>query len=237
MSSDAPVFERGRLPDDWTKAVLPIDKPKGWTSFDVVRRLRGLLQVRKVGHAGTLDPAATGLLICLVGRATKRMESFMHMPKAYEAVMRLGESTPSHDAETPVSERASWEHLARHDLERVREQFIGPIEQVPPMYSAVKVKGERLYKKARRGEVVDRKPSVVTIHDLTLGDWQGPDVTFSVRCSKGTYIRALARDMGQSLGVGAHLVALRRTAIGPYNVAQAWSMDGLKGAVSSARVP
>lgn len=220
--------------------MLLIDKPGGWTSFDVIRKLRGLLshaageRVRKIGHAGTLDPMATGLLICLIGRATKQMEAFMGLPKRYEGTLRLGEVTPSYDAETDVTERRAWQHLTREDLEAARQEFLGLITQHPPMYSAVKVGGERLYKKARRGEQVERPPRQVRIDAFDLTEWNGPDVSFDVECSKGTYIRSLAHDLGQQLGVGAHLVALRRTAIGPYRVDAAWTIDQLETAINAA---
>ena len=227
------VFGSNELPDDFSAAVLLIDKPIGWSSFGVVKRVRRLVQGRKVGHAGTLDPAASGLLICLVGRATKSMESFMHMTKSYQGVLRLGETTPSLDAETPVIERRPWEHLTPENLDKASKQFVGTIQQKPPMYSAVKVAGERLYKKARRGEWVERKLNTVEVYSFELTNIHGPDVAFSVRCSKGTYIRSLAHDFGQTLGVGAHLVALRRTAIGNYSVENAWTIDALTESLTS----
>lgn len=227
MTSDI-VFGYPDCPATWEQAVLLMDKPKGWSSFDVIRKLRRLLPVRKIGHAGTLDPMATGLLICLVGRATKQMEHFMGMEKVYEGVLRLGEVTPSYDAETEVVERREAGHVTDEDLERVRPGFVGSIEQRPPMYSAVRVEGERLYRKARRGEDVERPPRQVEIYDLAWTGRQGTDVSFRVRCSKGTYVRSIAHDVGQALGVGAHLVALRRTAIGPYTVAHAWTVEALQ---------
>lgn len=210
-----------------------MDKPRGWSSFDVIRRLRPLLQTRKIGHAGTLDPMATGLLICLVGRATKMMEAFMGLDKVYVGTLRLGETTPSYDAETDVAERRDAAGITEADLEAVRPAFVGDIIQQAPMYSAVKVGGERLYKKARRGEEVPRPPRHVRIDELVWTGREGPDVSFRVRCSKGTYIRSLAHDVGQALGVGAHLVALRRTAIGPYSVEAAWTPEQLAAAMSA----
>ena len=236
MTPTVPVLGRTALPTDLSDTVLLVDKPKGCSSFGIVKQLRRLFAARKIGHAGTLDPAATGLLVCLIGRrATRRMESFMQLPKTYEGTLRLGEVTPSYDAETPVSQRSGWEHLSLGDLEQAREKFIGAIKQQPPMYSAVKVKGERLYRKARRGEVVSRKFNTVRVYDFALTGWKGQDVSFTVRCSKGTYIRALAHDMGQALKVGAHLVALRRTAIGAYHVRDAWTMDALMRALEARR--
>ncbi len=229
------VYGLGALPDDWERAVLLVDKPPGWTSFDVIRRLRRLLGVRKIGHAGTLDPMATGLLICLVGRATKLMESFMGMPKEYTGVLRLGEVTPSYDADTGVTERRPWAHLTDADLDAARRALEGEIEQRPPLYSAVKVGGERLYKKARRGETMETPPRRVRIDAFELSGREGADVSFVVRCSKGTYVRSLAHDFGAALGTGAHLVALRRTAIGPYRVEQAWTLDALGAALGAGR--
>ncbi len=207
---------------------LLVDKPKGLTSFGVVRRLRRALGVRKIGHAGTLDPMATGLLVVLVGRAATRLQdAFMGLPKVYTGTLRLGETTASYDAETPVEQRCPADHVTEADLEAVRTRFLGPIEQRPPVYSAVKVGGERLYRKARRGEDVAVKARTVTIDRLEWTGRRGDDVDFLVHCSKGTYIRSLAHDVGQALGVGAHLTALRREAIGPYRVAEAFALDAL----------
>lgn len=231
---DDVVYPAPTLPDSFERVVLPIDKPQWRTSFDVVRIVRRMTG-QKVGHAGTLDPMATGLLIILVGRATKLMEAFMGLPKTYEGTLRLGAVTPSYDAETEVTERREWSHLTDTDLEAARAPFLGTITQRPPMYSAVKVKGERLYKKARRGETVERPPRQVRIDAFEVTGREGADVSFRVECSKGTYIRSLAHDFGQELGVGAHLVALRRTAIGPYRVDDAWTLDALEAAVSRGR--
>ena len=224
-------YPRPTLPDGFEQAVLPIDKPIGWTSFDVVRKLRGVLDVRKVGHAGTLDPMATGLLIVLVGRATKLMRRFMELPKTYAGTMRLGETTPTYDAESDVAERRDISHLSDSDIERARQKFVGDIKQQAPAFSAVKVEGERLYKKARRGEDVEPPIRDVEIHSFELTSRSGPDVSFLVRCSKGTYVRSLAHDFGQELKVGAHLVALRRIAIGEFSVEDAWTIEQLTGAL------
>ena len=232
-ASGVEVWEKGRVPADFSAAVLLMDKPKGWSSFDVIRKLRGLTRMRKIGHAGTLDPMATGLLICLTGRATKQMESFMMMPKVYEGTMRLGESTPSYDAETPVTNRAEWSRVTDNALEGARQRFLGDIRQVPPMYSAIRMGGERLYKKARRGETVERPAAAVRIDRFELTGRNGQDVSFEVACTKGTYIRSLAHDMGQALGVGAHLTALRRTAIGRYEVARAWDIPAIEAALGA----
>lgn len=227
------IFGASELPASFEEgAALLVDKPRGRTSFDIVEVVRKGTGVRKVGHAGTLDPMATGLLILLVGRpATRLQEAFMHRSKAYVGTMRLGETTPSLDTETEVVERSDVSQITMQDLEEIRPRFCGTIEQVPPMYSAIKVDGERLYKKARRGETVDRPPRTVQIDEFELLKWDAPDLEFRVRCSKGTYIRSLARDVGEVLKVGGHLSALRRTAIGPYTADTAWSLDTLQDAL------
>lgn len=232
ISLEEVVVPPPSLPDSLDQAMLPVDKPKGWTSFDVIRRLRRVLGIRKIGHAGTLDPMATGLLIVLVGRATKLMNRFMNLDKVYEGVLRLGEVTPSYDAETEVEETSDWSAVADDDLERARQQFLGEIEQRTPAYSAVKMGGERLYRKARRGENVDPPPRQVTIHSFDLTARDGQDVSFTVTCSKGTYIRSLAHEFGQAVGPGAHLVALRRTAIGSFMLEDAWSIPLLEDAAA-----
>jgi tRNA pseudouridine55 synthase len=221
-------------PSIWQEgAILPVDKPKRLPSFEVVERVREGTGVQKVGHAGTLDPMATGLLIILVARpATRLQEACMHLPKTYEATVRLGETTPSYDTETEVVERTDPSGVTRADLEEVRDDFLGSINQVPPMYSAVKVDGEPLYEKARRGETVERAPRQVQIHELAFTEWSPPDLSVRVKCSKGTYIRALARDLGEVLGVGAYLTALRRTAIGEFTVEHSWSLEALKDTLS-----
>ena len=216
-----------QLPDGF--AIL-IDKPKGITSFGVIRRLRRVFGIKKVGHAGTLDPMATGLLIVLVGRrATREQDRFMGMRKVYSGTVRLGETTASFDAETAVDETRPVDHITPSDLENARQKFVGEIEQVPPIYSAIKMGGERLYKKARRGDTVEIKPRRVTIESFELSDRKGSDLDFLVRCSKGTYIRSLANDFGEELGVGGHLLALRREGIGEYSTADAWALDEIAG--------
>lgn len=228
------IYKRGELPSTFEEGtVFLVDKPNGYTSFEVVEAIRKGTGVGKVGHAGTLDPQATGLLLLLVARpATRLQEAFMDLSKRYEGTMRLGERTPSHDAETEVVEKNEVGSLSLQEIETAGDLFTGSLEQVPPMYSAVKIDGERLYKKARRGETVDRPPRQVHVDVFKLIDWSPPDLTFSVSCSKGTYIRSLARDLGVELGVGAHLTALRRTEIGSYSVDNAWSLHSLEQALS-----
>ena len=213
--------------EDWSRLVLLVDKPGGLSSFDVIRRLRRIAPLRKIGHAGTLDPMATGLLICLAGRATKLMESFMGEDKVYTGTVRLGEVTPSYDADTEVVERTDASHVKIDDVRDAASKFMGEIVQQTPAYSAVKVGGERLYKKARRGEDVKRPPRIVSVERFDITEMDGADVRFEVACSKGTYIRALAHDIGQELGVGGHLVALRRTKSGPISVDDAVPLEEL----------
>lgn len=205
-------------------AVL-LDKQAGWTSFDVVAKLRRLLRIKKIGHAGTLDPMATGLLIVCVGRATKHVSSFQGLDKEYDVEIKLGARTPSDDAETPEYDHRSIEHLSEADVRQVIASFIGEIEQVPPMYSAIHAGGRRLYELARRGErLPEVEPRKVVITDITAIECSLPHVRFTVRCSKGTYIRALARDIGERLGVGGYVVSLRRTAIGDLRVEDAFTI-------------
>lgn len=219
-------------PECWQNMVLLMDKPKGWTSFDVVGKTRSMTRkfgVKKVGHCGTLDPDATGLLILCIGKATKLVDNFVGMDKVYTGVMRLGEATPSQDAATPVETFSQWEHVTDAQLADAARSFVGEITQIPPMYSAIKVGGERLYKAARRGEVVERKERKVVVSSFTverdLGDAQF--VKFKVECSKGTYIRTLAHDLGAALGSAAHLTALRRESIGEHLVGDAWTTGAL----------
>jgi len=228
------IFTPPDRPTTWQEgAILPVDKPTDLPSFDVVEIVREGTGVKKVGHAGTLDPMATGLLIILVARpATRLQEACMQLPKTYETTLRLGETTPSHDTETEVVERTDPSDVTRAKVEETLDAFSGTIEQVPPMYSAVKVDGERLYKKARRGETVDRPPRQVRVDRFELTDWNPPEVSVRIECSKGTYVRALARDLGEELGVGAHLTALRRTAIGSFSVEKSWTLAALEDAFS-----
>jgi tRNA pseudouridine55 synthase len=204
--------------------VLAFDKPYRWTSFDVVGKVRWLLcrhlgiKKLKVGHAGTLDPLATGVLIVCTGRATKRIEELQSGTKEYLATIRLGATTPSYDQEKPIDATYPTEHITRDMVQEVLERFKGTIEQVPPTFSACKVDGKRAYKMARNGDEVELKPKTLTIDEIELTDCSLPDITVRVVCSKGTYIRALARDIGQALDSGGHLIALRRTRVGDYRV-------------------
>lgn len=204
--------------------ILAFDKPYRWTSFDVVGKIRWMICRRlgvkklKVGHAGTLDPLATGVLIVCTGRATKRIEELQSGTKEYYATIRLGATTPSFDLEKPIDATYPTEHITREMVEQVLERFKGRIEQVPPTFSACKVDGKRAYKIARKGDEVELKPKTLVIDEIELTECNLPDITIRVVCSKGTYIRALARDIGQALESGGHLIALRRTRVGDFKV-------------------
>jgi tRNA pseudouridine55 synthase len=212
-------------------AVLFIDKPLEWTSFDVVNKIRKSLKHHlgikkiKVGHAGTLDPLATGLVIVCTGRATKQITSFQDLSKVYEAKIRLGATTPSYDLETEIDHTFPWEHITPELVDEVIGQFTGEQEQLPPRFSAKSVDGKRAYEMARKGEEVDLKPQQINIHRLEVISCLPPDLTIYVECSKGTYIRSLARDLGSALKSGAHLAGLRRTQIGTYKVDEAISPE------------
>jgi tRNA pseudouridine55 synthase len=207
--------------------MLLVDKPPGWTSFDVVNKIRHLFGVKKVGHAGTLDPMATGLLIVCTGPMTKRIDGFMGLDKEYDAEMTLGATTPSFDAETEVREGGSTAEVTEELLRSVFRSFVGRSTQVPPMWSALKVEGQRLYSLARKGKVVERAPRDILIGSIDLTSFRTPVVRFLVSCSKGTYVRSLVNDIGARLGCGAYLSALSRTRIGAYRLEDALTMDDL----------
>ncbi|MBZ4331104.1 MULTISPECIES: tRNA pseudouridine(55) synthase TruB [unclassified Corallococcus] len=207
--------------------VLVIDKPLGPTSFDVVRQVRGLLKVKKAGHTGTLDPMATGVLPVCLGEATKVAGIITEGDKAYDAVVRLGVETDTQDAQGKPTAEAPVPPLTAPLLEAVLARFRGTFDQVPPMYSAVKVAGKRLYELARAGEEVERASRTVTVHELVLRDFSADRLTLSVRCTKGFYVRTLAYDLGRALGCGAHLEALRRTMSGPFTLARALPLADL----------
>lgn len=207
--------------------VLVIDKPSGPTSFDVVRQVRSLLRLKKVGHTGTLDPMATGVLPLCLGEATKVAGFITEGDKAYDATVRLGAETDTQDAEGQVTARAPVPPLTPALLEAALARFRGAFDQVPPMYSAVKVGGKRLYELARAGEEVERAARRITVYELVLRDYSADRLQLSVRCSKGFFVRTLAFDLGRALGCGAHLEALRRTNSGPFTLAQALPLADL----------
>jgi len=202
--------------------IILIDKPKGWTSFKVIRKLRAAINVKKVGHAGTLDPMATGLLIVCTGKKTKGISSFQDLPKVYEGIITLGKTSPSMDTETELTEEKSTAHLTEEMILREKEKLTGRILQIPPMYSALKVGGKPLYKLARQGKVIKREPREIEIYDFEILNIVLPEIQFRIKCSKGTYIRSIADSLGNELGCGGILSSLRRTAIGDYKVEDAF---------------
>jgi tRNA pseudouridine55 synthase len=210
--------------------LVVVDKPGGMTSHDVVARVRRLAGTRKVGHAGTLDPMATGVLVLGINRATRLLGHLMLTEKAYDATVRLGVTTTTDDAEGDLVATAPTTAIEALDEASVRDAlagFVGEIDQVPTAVSAIKVDGKRAYQRAREGEQVELRSRRVTVHELTVREVAGPDVRIAVRCSSGTYIRAIARDAGAALGVGGHLTALRRTAVGEFDLAAARTLDEL----------
>ena len=216
-----------------TGEVLYFNKPLTWTSFDLVNKFRNKLSRKlkvkkiKVGHAGTLDPLATGVLIVCTGKATKRIDEFQYQTKEYVATLKLGETTPSFDLEKEVDGVYPTEHIAREEVERVLQSFVGTIQQIPPVFSACKVDGKRAYELARKGRDVELKAKTLVIDEMELLRCELPVIKIRVVCSKGTYIRALARDIGVALQSGAHLIALERTRIGDVTLDKCMSPDDI----------
>lgn len=208
--------------------ILIVDKPKGMTSHDVVNIARKVFNTKKVGHAGTLDPIATGVLIILVGEATKKSDTLLNDDKSYAATLRLGLATDTGDASGKVTKTCLTEGLTPETVEDAVMSFVGEIEQVPPMYSAVKFKGKTLYKWARKGVEVPRKARKINIKEISIKEITIPDVMFEVTCSKGTYIRQLCADIGDKLGSCGHMAELRRTRSGQYDISRAITLDKLK---------
>ena len=206
-------------------AVLAVDKPLHWTSFDVIKKLRTVLAVKKIGHAGTLDPLATGLLLICTGKKTKTISHYQDLEKEYKGEMVLGKTTPSVDLETPFERETPCEDVTESAIRKLAPTFVGCISQVPPAYSAIKVQGTRAYKNARKGERTVLAPRKVYIHSFVLTSIKLPSIHFEVTCGKGTYIRSLVRDFGERLGVGAYLRALCRTRIGAFKLEEAYTME------------
>jgi len=219
------IFEQGQ--------VLLIDKPLDWTSFDVVRKLRRLVRTRKIGHAGTLDPLATGLLILCTGKFTKRINEYMAREKEYTGTITLGASTPTYDLESEP-EPGKAPDLVTEALVTgiIAAQFTGDILQVPPAHSAIKIGGKRVYELARKGREVKLEPRPVVIKEFEITDFRLPVLSFRVVCSTGTYIRSLANDLGAALGCGGYLSGLRRTRIGEFRVEQALTMEAAEGYIN-----
>ena len=209
--------------------VLLVDKPLRWTSFDVVRKVRNAIKPLKVkvGHAGTLDPLATGLLVICTGKFTKRIDEFQAHEKTYTGTITLGATTPSYDLEQEIDQRFDVSGITDEQILETASSFVGEIEQIPPAHSAIKIDGERVYKKARRGETVIVKPRKVHIHEFEIVHIAMPNITFRIVCSKGTYIRSLAHDFGVAMRNGAHLSQLRRTRSGDFHVDDAWQLPDL----------
>lgn len=207
--------------------VLLVDKPPGPTSHDVVAKIRKKFKIKKVGHGGTLDPQATGLLVILLGRGTKLANSFTGADKAYEGAIRLGVATDSQDAQGKVISEGDYSNVTKEMLEAEMRKFTGDLLQKPPMVSAVKVGGVPLYKHARKGKTVEREPKLVHVYEFTLRDFDPPSATFFLRCTKGTYVRTLCADIGENLGCGAHLEQLRRTRSGDFDIDSAEQLDAV----------
>ena len=211
-----------------TGEVLLLDKPLTWTSFDVVRKVKSALRIRKIGHAGTLDPLATGLLVLCTGKKTKEIDQIQALEKEYAGTFRLGETTPSFDLETAVDLVRPYAHLTDEQIRAATEPLTGLIQQTPPIFSAVKVDGKRAYELARTGQEAEIKARTVEIKTFEITRIALPEIDFRVVCSKGTYIRSLARDLGTALGCGAHLTRLVRTRIGEYRVEDAFSLEAIE---------
>ena len=225
----------------YTGEVLAFNKPLEWTSFGLVARVRWLLSQKlgakiKIGHAGTLDPLATGVLLLCTGRATKRIEELQSHTKEYVATLKLGATTPSFDMEHPEDATYPTEHITPELIDKVLKGFVGTIEQVPPAYSACKISGVRAFDMARKGQEVKIKPKTLTIDEIEVISYQKPLLTIRVVCSKGTYIRALARDIGQALDSGAYLTSLQRTRIGDYHIKDCLTLEGFPAWLEDADI-
>lgn len=210
-----------------TGEILLLDKPLTWTSFDLVKKVRNSLRIKKIGHAGTLDPLATGLLILCTGKFTKKIDEIQAQEKEYTGTITIGSTTPSFDLETEIDSTCDFAHITEAQLREAAAGFVGVIAQTPPIYSAVKVNGERAYKLARRGEEAEIKAKQIEIKSFEITRIALPEVDFKVTCSKGTYIRSLARDFGLQLGCGAHLTKLVRTRIGNYKLEDALRVEDI----------
>ncbi|MFT4521192.1 MAG: tRNA pseudouridine55 synthase [Bacteroidia bacterium] len=216
-------------------AFIQIDKPLTWTSFQVVKKIRYLTKAKKVGHAGTLDPLASGLLIICTGKFTKKIDQYQAQDKTYTGTFKIGVRTASFDAETPEEDEHDISKITNQEVENVAKSFVGESQQIPPIYSALKVGGKRAYALARAGEEVVMKPRTVNINEFKITRIALPEVDFEISCTKGTYIRSIARDFGKKLGVGAYLSALRRTKIGEYSVSDAKSIEEFENFIHSLK--
>ncbi len=217
-------------------ATILIDKERGWTSFDVVAKIRNLLKIKKIGHTGTLDPLATGLLILCLGKATKAIEQFQNQPKEYIAEVKFGATTRTDDAEAPEENPRNTSFLSEEIITEKSKLFLGEILQIPPMFSAKKVQGKKLYELARKNKSVEISPSKVKIYSIEILNFSNPFVKLKISCSKGTYIRSLARDLGHEIGCGAYLSNLRRTKIGDFDVEKALKIYDIVDLVNSGKL-
>jgi tRNA pseudouridine55 synthase len=205
--------------------VLLVNKPLDWTSFDVVNKLRYKLKIKKIGHAGTLDPLATGLLIICTGKLTKKIDEYQAQEKEYIGHFVIGQTTPSHDLETEVSLPVDISSLAEEQVYTAAKKLTGTLQQIPPLHSAIKIDGKRAYKLARKGADIELKPREVTVSEFEITSIEKPKICFRIVCSKGTYIRSLARDFGNELGIGAYLASLCRTRIGNFKLEEAKTLE------------
>lgn len=207
--------------------IILVNKPLNWTSFDIVARIRAMFELKKIGHAGTLDPRATGLLILCTGKMTKQIDQFQAHEKEYTGIFEIGAVTKSFDTETEVIDTKEFSHITKDEIEQLFKTFIGIQQQMPPMYSAIKMNGRRLYKDARKGKDIERPTREIEIKEFEMTSFAPPYIGFRVVCSKGTYIRSLANDIGVKLGCGAYLKELCRTKIGEFSVTDALPVEQL----------
>jgi len=216
-------------------SVLNINKPPGITSFGVVKKVRYWSKVKKVGHAGTLDPLATGVLIVLTGKATKRSAEFMEQTKEYSAAIEFGKQSNTDDSEGEITNICQVPDISLETISNIVEKYVGEIQQVPPMFSALRKDGKRLYKLARKGIVVEREARPVTVYDIKIDSWENPVLKLTVTCGRGTYIRSLARDLGNDLNVGGILTSLVRTRIGDHCLEDSWDFNELESALNDKK--
>jgi len=209
------------------EGILVVNKPDGITSHDVVKKVRHRFKMKRVGHAGTLDPMATGVLVILLGKCTKLFSKFVGFDKAYRATLVLGMETSSADTQGEILKKASYDHIGYNDIEQVFSQFLGETEQVPPMVSAIKIGGKKLYQLARQGITVERQPRKISIHQLKILRMEPPEVEFYMECSKGTYVRQIAEDVGKVLGCGACISQIERTKVGTFSIDDAIGIEDL----------
>lgn len=219
---------------DTPEGILLVDKPQGITSHDVVSKLRRVFHIKKIGHAGTLDPMATGLLVMLVGKATKVSQYLMSMDKEYTGTIRLGQSTDSQDADGEITGERPVPELSEEAVLKEMKAFIGDQYQTPPMFSAKKVNGQALYKLARQGKTVEREPRVINIAKFEMSRFEPPEIDFLVACSKGTYVRTIAHDLGERLGCGGHLCGLRRNGVGQFRAEKSATIEEIEAMSPSA---